>query len=358
MRVILEVITGPDAGRKVRLAAGQVLQVGRTNWADLAITQDARMADVHFALKTDFAACFIKNIDQDKGTQVNGQQLVAEAELRHGDKILAGDTLFVVHVEEAAAVPRTAAPPHPDHAVGPRPGPATEPPRPGLAPVPAPIATGGAQGGAVKLTYTFETCDTGLTLCRGQVDDIEPHELAVALSQVFPPFLIVDFKKLECGKPQEIGSPDYLFDWLDSNAAAVFSPVVLSPGDYPAWPVLIEKGWGEDAVICLFSRQKKSALLDHLRLLCRGELNPGGKGRAIVGYCWPSVMAPLLAHYTKDFVRRLIEGIDAVLVELPDLPITWQIYSGNGHLAEALDRLGFVREEPEETEKESEEATP
>ncbi|MCX7428311.1 MAG: hypothetical protein NTW96_22115, partial [Planctomycetia bacterium] len=122
-----------------------------------------------------------------------------------------------------------------------------------------------------------------------------------------------------------------------------------SPGDWPGWPALIEEGWGEDAVICLFSRQEKAAILAHLRAACRDNSDPRGRGTASMGFCWPSVMAPLLAHYEPSFVKNLLRGIDAVLVELPDLPVTWQLY-GDEKLAETLDRLGFVRKEDENEE--------
>ena len=67
----------------------------------------------------------------------------------------------------------------------------------------------------------------------------------------------------------------------------------------------------------------------------------------IIGYCWPSVLAPLLSHYTPDFVQRLLEGIDAVLVEFPDLPDTWQLY-GRRELVGLLCRLGFELKPVEE----------
>ena len=53
MRVILQITSGPDAGRKVLLSALQSLQVGRTERADLSVPQDGRMSGVHFALETD-----------------------------------------------------------------------------------------------------------------------------------------------------------------------------------------------------------------------------------------------------------------------------------------------------------------
>jgi hypothetical protein len=137
-----------------------------------------------------------------------------------------------------------------------------------------------------------------------------------------------------------------LFDWLEPHAAAVASPVVLSADDLAEWPALIERGWGKDAVICLFSEQPKPALLAHLRQAIRAKPQREDLGGGIVGFCWPSVMAMLLAHGAPAFVRRLLSGIDAVLLELPDLPETWQLYGGP-RVAELLDELGLTREAPE-----------
>jgi pSer/pThr/pTyr-binding forkhead associated (FHA) protein len=332
MRVVFEIASGPDAGRKVSLGARQVLGVGRTEWADLAVASDESLADVHFSLETDHADCYLEDLAGGEGTQVNGQQAAGRVRLRDGDRILAGSTKFTVHIEANQVTPG------PDPSVG-------EMRRTGLV-APFKPVTATRPPGQSKVRYTVETCDTGLTLYRGHVSEIGPHELAVALAQVFPPCLIVDFKKLESGRPESLVSPDYLFDWLDPPAAAVASPVVLSPGDWPGWPALIEEGWGEDAVICFFSRQEKAAILAHLRAASHDNSDPKARSGASMGFCWPSVMAPLLAHYEPTFVKNLVRGISAVLVELPDLPVTWQLY-GDEKLAETLDRLGFVRQEDE-----------
>jgi pSer/pThr/pTyr-binding forkhead associated (FHA) protein len=330
MRVVFEVASGPDAGRKVSLGARQVLGVGRTEWADLAVAGDTGLADVHFSLETDHAHCYLQDLAGGEGTQINGQQAAGRVKLRDGDRILAGNTRFTVRIEANQVVPG------PDLSVN-------DMRRTNLVAPLRPVTATRPPGRSVA-HYTVERCDTGLTLYRGHVDEIAPQELAVALAQVFPPCLIVDFKKLESGRPSSLASPDYLFDWLDPLAAAAVSPVVLAPGELPTWPALIEEGWGEDAVICFFSRQEKAALLAHLRAASCDNSDPKGRGAASMGFCWPSVMAPLLAHYEPAFVKNLVRGIDAVLVELPDLPVTWQLY-GDENLAKTLDRLGFVREE-------------
>ena len=106
---------------------------------------------------------------------------------------------------------------------------------------------------------------------------------------------------------------------------------------------LLTAGWGSDAVVCLFSAQDKPALLTHLREMVRVKGRPPDQGGAILGYCWPSVMSMLLAHNTPGFVSHLLAGIEAVLVELADLPETWQLY-GQRQIADMLPRFGFVQQ--------------
>ena len=62
----------------------------------------------------------------------------------------------------------------------------------------------------------------------------------------------------------------------------------------------------------------------------------------MLGFCWPSVMSMLLGHGATPLVRQLLTGIDAVLVELPDLPESWQVY-GEARIADLLAEVGFSR---------------
>ena len=305
MRVVLEITSPPSVGRKVVLAAGQTLKVGRTEWADFTIADDGHMSGVHFSLETAGGTCYLADLGSSNGTMVNAQRVVEKAALEDGDVIEAGETAFSIHIESSPAETGTTD----DNSTS----------RPGLAPaaVLPPLPKGGGNGRS-GVSYTVETCDTGLTLCRGEVEVIKPHELALRLDQVLPAFLIVDYNKLGA-RPDE-QPRDYLFDWLPDEARAAASPVVLSAAEAPDWAALVEKGWGNDAVVCLFSRQEKSDLLDQLRRACRNkpaepaEDADGAHGGAMFGFCWPSVMSPVLANYKADFVQRLLDKIDAVLV--------------------------------------------
>ena len=334
MRVILAITSGPEAGRKVLLSASQSLQVGRTERADFSVPEDGRMSGVHFALETDNETCRLRDLKSTNGTQLNDTPVTEPVTLHTGDRIHAGETLFTVDIEGDT----------PREVVAPAAVPVA---RPFVEPI---AAVGFAADGAAapqperrRVEFTVETCASGLTLCRGSVAAIAPAELAVLLSRTLTAYLIVDFRNLGAPRPEELTQPDFLFDWFDPESAADVSPVIVSQADLLTWPELVRQGWGNNAVICLFSGQEKPAMLAHLREVVRVKGKPPEQGGSILGYCWPGVMSMLLAHNTPAVVNRLIAGIEAVLVECADPPGTWQLF-GKPQVAELLNRFGFIQQ--------------
>ena len=95
MRVILEVVSGPGQGRKVPLRAGQRLQVGRTEFADLTLAGDGHMSSLHFALETSIDGCQVEDLGSSNGTFVNGER-VEEAEVGPSDELRVGTTRFLM----------------------------------------------------------------------------------------------------------------------------------------------------------------------------------------------------------------------------------------------------------------------
>ena len=331
MRVTLEVTSGPQAGNRVRLVAGQVLQVGRTEWADLAIGSDGQMSSLHFALELNQGACSIRDIGSSNGTWVNGEQ-IQEAVLRNGDEIRAGATTFKAHVEgnapsDTASIRSTVLSQNQAAATA-----AASPPSRA---VPRPSKPSKAVG------YTVEPLPTGLVLYRGAIAELPASALAESLSHTYPLYLIVDFHRIENVPPLALSEMDFLFDWIPESVIAANSPVLLGPIEDPARLALIDQAWGEDAVVCIFSRQQKPALLAQLRAALRSGSD------AVLGYCWPSVLGPLLSFFTKKFIQQFMTGIDAILVEFADLPETWQVFA-RPDFASSLEKLGLkqVAEEP------------
>ena len=321
MRIILEIASGPEAGRRVTLRAGQVLRVGRTEWADWAVPGDARLSRVHFAVSTSEAGCFLEDLGSSNGTCLNERPIAGKVALSPGDTVRAGETVFRVHGDAFASTvigePSVAAP---------------------AAPPPS------AAPAAKEVRYTVETCDSGITLCQGQVEEIGPSALSQGLARFAPVWAVFDFSKAGAARPDDIGHPRYLFDWLSPEVAAGVSPVLLAPSDTAEWPSLLDELWGGDTVVALFSRLAEDELLAHLHRSLRppSEATPHHGG--MLGLCWPSVLAILLAHHSGGAVTRLWQGVEAVLVELPDLPETWQLF-GREPVAGWLKSLGFKEEE-------------
>ncbi|MEX2188694.1 MAG: FHA domain-containing protein [Pirellulales bacterium] len=314
MRTSLEIVAGPERGRTVRMASREVRQFGRTDWADTSFPHDAKMSQVHFSLETDGKICRIRDLDSSNGTQVNGEA-IAEHVLADGDRIAAGETTFLVCIEGGAEETDVQAAKAAAAAKAP-------PPR-------------------KKLTTkcTVETCPSGVTMYRGQLGDLSAGHLIDLLARQFPLYLIVDFNKMPDGRPQDIAEPKYLFDTLPPEAAAVASPWVIAAAEYPDWFALVEKGWGEDAVVAFFSQRDAADVLAHLR----GQAESDDR---VVGICWPSVLAPLLSFFKKEYVADLLDGIDAVVTEFADFPDTWQIF-GNADLQAAFEELGLQVEQPQ-----------
>ena len=97
MQVLLQITAGPATGRRFRLRQGQVARIGRTQWADFSVPDDAEMADVHFELGCSAQSCWLRQIDAAE-TLRNGEP-VEECQVRHGDLIAAGQTRFAVTLE-------------------------------------------------------------------------------------------------------------------------------------------------------------------------------------------------------------------------------------------------------------------
>lgn len=102
MPVTLQVTNGPSNGRKIYVARGQIVKVGRTEWSDVSFPNDASMADIHFEIQAIGSECRILDSSGGKGTLVNEAPVTA-ATLHTGDEVKAGETSFSIAVEGEAA---------------------------------------------------------------------------------------------------------------------------------------------------------------------------------------------------------------------------------------------------------------
>ncbi|HMF16419.1 MAG TPA: FHA domain-containing serine/threonine-protein kinase [Gemmataceae bacterium] len=104
----LAVTSGPDQGKLFPLAAGETMQVGRSQATTIRLT-DPAVSRVHFELEIGEDQVILHNISS-QGTMVNGKPAVEQA-LKTGDVIRIGNSelRFVGKDEPATIVPKEAA---------------------------------------------------------------------------------------------------------------------------------------------------------------------------------------------------------------------------------------------------------
>lgn len=308
MRVVIEVVAGPLAGRKFHLVRNQRLEVGSTARADVCVRGDTQLAPQQFALETDQQVCRLQDISQLGNTLVNGQP-VQSAVLRNGDEVAAGASRFIIHVEgdaKNAPVEVVAA-------------------RPAAAAPPAARKSG-------SISYTSVTCDTGLIRYGGDCGHFPPAELAAALAGQFAPYLLADNRRLQDPSLKDLPQPRYLFDWL-GEAAPQVSPLVLAPGEADL-AGLVARGWRKDGLVALFAKEPGEAAIAALMKSARAG------GDRVVGVCWPSILSYLLSHYHADFVKQLTDPFACIFLEDPAAAERWQLYAAEP-LTDTLQALGF-----------------
>ncbi len=106
-RGILQVLWGKQAFRKIVLAPGQAVTLGRTDRADVII-DDPEMSALHFQVWFAGASAVVRDLESHGGTLINGAMIPRER-IGHGGFVVAGTTTFQLFVEEST--PPTDEPP-------------------------------------------------------------------------------------------------------------------------------------------------------------------------------------------------------------------------------------------------------
>ena len=99
MKVTLTVTDGPHAGREFAFAGRDSFLVGRSKDAHLQLSyDDPYFSRRHFVVEVNPPRCRLLDLKSRNGVSVNGSR-ASVCELRHGDEVRAGHTLFRVAVE-------------------------------------------------------------------------------------------------------------------------------------------------------------------------------------------------------------------------------------------------------------------
>ncbi len=97
MRIVLEILDGPLAGRTIEADAGQTMSVGRTAKAQIMMPQDSFLSGAHFQVESSAAGHLVRDLNSSNGTFLNGDR-IEENPIKNGDVISAGQTRFLVHL--------------------------------------------------------------------------------------------------------------------------------------------------------------------------------------------------------------------------------------------------------------------
>jgi hypothetical protein len=93
MGVIVEIVTGPAAGRKFDVPDGASVSFGRTEKSRFAIPDDAHLSGAHFSIECRGGKCKLRDLSSTNGTFVGGVK-VAEAEIGPEEVFAAGSSTF------------------------------------------------------------------------------------------------------------------------------------------------------------------------------------------------------------------------------------------------------------------------
>jgi serine/threonine-protein kinase len=113
MRITLRVTDGPHAGEEFTFAGHDMFLVGRSRRAHFRLpAKDRFFSRIHFMVEVNPPCCRVLDMESRNGTFVNRQRTQA-ADLRDGDTIHAGKTVFQVTVEldPSESIPDTVMPP-------------------------------------------------------------------------------------------------------------------------------------------------------------------------------------------------------------------------------------------------------
>jgi serine/threonine-protein kinase len=103
MRVILDVLEGPQKGRTFVFERHDTFIVGRSRFVHCPMPEDLALSRDHFMIEVNPPQCELRDLGSTNGTFVNNQR-VDRIRLASGDVIAAGQSVFRVGVESATAL--------------------------------------------------------------------------------------------------------------------------------------------------------------------------------------------------------------------------------------------------------------
>jgi pSer/pThr/pTyr-binding forkhead associated (FHA) protein len=287
MRVILEVISGPDSRRTVTIPPGPPLRVGRRPPVEFVLTGDQSLSRSHFALESDGRTCRVRDLNSTYGTLVNGAK-VSEAILQDGDEIQAGATRFLVHIERAPA-------PLLDDA-----------PLTSVQAIDAPLTSAPVVAALDPLSLVED--ESHRRVIRALREPGEP--LFAVLDAARDP--LVYARLLECKEQYQS-----LYEGPKAEELALVAPYLVAlPALSPFLATVVRDGWGQSWGIYLTTDRPFPEVRKHLRRFLLVKTEDGEE--LLFRYYDPRVLRTFLPTCTPEELAKFFGPIRSCLLEGPD----------------------------------------
>jgi len=280
---MLIVDTGPSAGKEWVLEIGKNVTIGRVDQADIIIRGDPMLSNVHFALEWDGPVCRLRDLKSKFGITVNKAKVTDSVVLHDGDRIKAGQTMFLVKLPV---------------------GPGT--------PVPAAPSSTASQKSAEVLRPGQTSSPMAVS------SDAKPVELLDFLRrQPEPLFALLDGARdilvytslLACKERYHS-----LYEGPKGEALAPQGPYLVSlPKDSPFLPKLLKDGWGQSWGVFLTSAAPFDEVRKHLRHFLEVKL-PDGKV-VLFRFYDPRVLRVFVPTCTPQELRDFTGPVTSFIVE-------------------------------------------
>jgi pSer/pThr/pTyr-binding forkhead associated (FHA) protein len=292
LQIILEIVSGPAAGVALRLIEGEYVRVGRTDQADYLVANDGHMSRLHFLVECRPAEVRLRDLKSSNGTFVNGAR-VLEAEVRDGDEISAGQSIFRVRVEPAA---------------------------------------GAGRGRRVSLTPAG--ADALLARLRRQFQPLYALLDAARDAKIYALLL------------QSSEERQSLYEGAEGDKLALFAPyLVRLPPDSALVESIVRQGWGKSWGVYLTCPEPAAEVRLHLRRFMRVK-KPDGE---VVHFRFydPRVLRANLPALTEQEIETFFGPVTRFVAEDESPGIVLEFTRSKGVLQKAVSQLATAPEDQE-----------
>lgn len=282
------------------IQAGQVLTVGRDESSDVAIGMDQALEEKHFLINAG-EKCMLFDLGTQAGTTLNGAT-VQQHQIDDGDEIIAGRTVFKVHL--------TGSPPTQEK------------------PAPSIPTTG---------TYMTRHCDTGLRMYFAGADCPSFLELIAKLTPDAPLYWVVDHARFGGTPPHE---PNYLYSWLP-QADQTNTPIIINGSGTPGPIPIVGEAASANATFGVQATADEAELVEHLRRIAHGQCHENAEPDPNLMFpeCAFGDLPPRIASAGKPYIDFIYSKI-TVLLFPQNGGVDWVILTADEYDT-SLSRLGL-----------------